>query len=351
MASADWGKRMLETVSKIDWNGILRGCSIPTDYDVPSLLRNLVSDAESVRANASYLLFDLGCRCPQIVPHLIPFLLELVQHASDPTTGDSYRLLNSLVRECGHFAETVESGEPALQEQISSAFLAGLIYYERHLADSTPLVRAEAARAIGQTASTSSIPLLTSRLSTEIHPIVIQAIIEALHAFHSFQSVPVVAPFLSADSPDVQVDAASMVASLSTGKLADTALRVLFDAAIQGAGKTPAGTHAYSALRSLGSETMSRAVAHWLEQMPLETSKRAGRIHNIMVLVFCGPVDSSLASSPHSLTPAQRAVLEAAVSMPEIWTSHHANHPPAICYDLADAKLPTTHAGLCAFLA
>lgn len=155
--------------SPIDWSALTND-GYPPRGDVDALLDGIAGyvappGRENEWSGWEFPYQDLIAETPELVPHLIPLLLDI---ADRTVTGGKWRLL-SLVMETlqpGWKGDPRLTGQ-GLEQRIRSAFLAGQPVYLSCLNDPEPPTRMMAVCALGECATGEAVAALRDRLPGE----------------------------------------------------------------------------------------------------------------------------------------------------------------------------------------
>jgi hypothetical protein len=164
------GGEMPDRRFHMDWSSLTREGN-PPRQDVAALLDGIATyrappGLEEEWGGFEFPYQDLVAVYPELVPHLIPRLLEI---AGRPDYQGRWRVLSLVMEtnEPGWEAVFERAGDTGLGERIRCAFLAGQPVYLRCLDDPEPRTREMAACALGECATPEAVAALKGRLSQE----------------------------------------------------------------------------------------------------------------------------------------------------------------------------------------
>ena len=310
--------KMLDELLKVDWSQYQNADS-PSLPDIPSVMRALVSPYEDERNGAAFELYDrVFQNHPRTLPHLIPFLIELMEQSSVENRPTILKMLASLAGQSKQLENRARLNH-SLSEAILRAFRCGMRLYSDYIADPSPGVREAAADALGATRDLSVIPRLISQLNREDEIAVRRATLAALGNLDARESIGQLLPFLGSEDLGERVQAAATLIRLNGQSIRDRALPILINAAIDPKATASIILPALSGIHAAGQAGIGEAVRQWIEKVKTVPEEQiTEHVRRLVFLVFSYN-SSGTRSSLEGLNDIQRRVLEELILSPRIW--------------------------------
>jgi len=348
---------MLDDVGEVNWTEFFRDDPYPPD--LPRLLRELTSLDANQREGVTYGMSEIFGAHPEVIPFVVPFLLELMQ----ATAGDvKESVLQLLLTSAGglvppepdcDYVYTVE-GQPELAETIRTALNRGSHLYRESLTDLDPEVRALAACVVAVTRDVGSLDILRDRLQRESHPQAYVRMLGALSRFAPQEALPIAERDLASEIPLVKLHAGAIIGELTKPTIPREALDALVGLAMEYWATDWVRMNALITLSRFGHDALSYALDKWIDRLLDPPGSLADLVWFLLRAVFRSRAPFPTAVSPSEITPNQLKVLHALAGNLAVWqlprTPRGHFKIREVYNDLIDSGLPSTRGELIEFL-
>jgi hypothetical protein len=344
---------MLDDLSKVNWNEFFRNDPYPPD--MPGLLRDLTLSDANRRGDITYGMSEIFGAHPEVIPHVVPFLLELMPAT---TGGVKESVIGLLLTIAGGLEPpepdcdciyTVE-GQPDLAEKIRTAISQGSPLYRDSLTDLDPEVRALAGCIVAVTRDISALDVLRDCFQRESHPQAYVRMLCALSRLAPQEALPIAQRDLASQDSLVKLHAAAIVGDLTKPSISRDALDALAGLAMDSWDSDWVKMVALVTLTRLGDDALSYALEKWIDKLLDPPSSLWDFVYFLLRAVFRSRGPSPTPVLPSEISSNQLKVLRALATIPTVWELPKI--PPGyfkmrdVYDDFEESGLPSTQAEL-----
>ena len=335
---------MPDDLDKVNWAWFFR--EEPHPPDIPQLLQDLTSLDSNLREGVEYGLGELFGTCPDVIPRLVPFLLELARTTVGGVKASVLGLLLTIAGgleppepdcDCVYSVE----GRPELAKEIRTAIGQGRHLYRDSLRDADPEVRELASCIVGVTQDLSALDVLRDQFGRESHPRAYVRMLGALSRLAPQEALSIAERDLTSPDPLVKLHAAAIAAELTKPAILRQALDALVELAMEWWEIDWARYNAIISVSRLGDDALSYALDHWIERLADPPGRLADLVGFLLRGVFRSRAPFPTPVSPSEIKPNQLKVLHALATTPAAWQHGHLTAPD-VHDDFEASGLPST---------